>query len=36
MPEAVRDEWLRVDESLRTAVIKSGADARERARTSKD
>ena len=36
VPEAVRDEWLRVDQSLRTAVIKSGADARERTRTAKD
>jgi truncated hemoglobin YjbI len=31
-PEAVVREWLRVDESLRTAVIKSGEEARARAR----
>lgn len=36
VPAAVRDEWLRVDESLRTAVLKSGAAARERARSAKD
>jgi truncated hemoglobin YjbI len=36
VPDAVCAEWLRVDESLRTAVIKSGVDARERARTAKD
>jgi hemoglobin len=36
VPAAVRDEWLRVDQSLRYAVIKSGADAREIARTAKD
>ena len=36
VPAAVRDEWLRVDQSLRYAVIKSGADARESARTAKD
>lgn len=35
-PAAVRDEWLRVDQSLKHAVIKSGAEARERARTAKD
>jgi truncated hemoglobin YjbI len=36
VPAAARDEWLRVDESLRHAVIKSGAAARELARTAKD
>jgi hemoglobin len=36
VPAPVRDEWLRVDQSLRTAVIKSGAGAREQARTAKD
>ena len=36
VPQAVRDEWLRVDQSLRHAVIKSGAEARERARNAKD
>ena len=36
VPEAVRAEWLRVDQSLRAAVIKSGAEARDRARTAKD
>lgn len=32
----VRAEWLRVDQSLRYAVLKSGADARENARNAKD
>jgi len=36
VPAAVRDEWLRVDQSLKTAVIKSGAAARERAKNAKD
>jgi len=36
VPRAVRDEWLRVDQSLRHAIVKAGADARERARTAKD
>jgi truncated hemoglobin YjbI len=36
VPAAVRAEWLRVDQSLRAAVIKSGAEARDRARTAKD
>ncbi len=36
VPAAVRDEWLRVDQSLRHAVIKSGAQARENARSAKD
>jgi hypothetical protein len=36
VPEAVRTEWLRVDQSLRHAVIKSGTGARDRARHSKD
>jgi len=36
VPAAVRDEWLRVDQSLRTAVLKSGAPAREIARSAKD
>lgn len=36
VPAAVRDEWLRVDQSLRHAVIKSGAAARDVARNAKD
>jgi hemoglobin len=32
VPAHVAEEWLRVDASLKTAVLKSGADARERAR----
>ena len=32
MPEHVKNEWLRIDENLRTSVLKSGAEARERAR----
>jgi truncated hemoglobin YjbI len=36
VPEAVRAEWLRVDQSLRHAVIKSGTGARDRARNAKD
>ena len=32
VPAAVRDEWLRVDASLRTSVLRSGEDARERAK----
>jgi truncated hemoglobin YjbI len=32
VPEHVAVEWLRIDENLRTSVLKSGADARERAR----
>lgn len=36
VPEAVRAEWLRVDQSLRIAVLKSGEAARERARRSAD
>ncbi len=36
VPAPVRDEWLRVDQSLRYAVIKSGEEARERARQAKD
>jgi truncated hemoglobin YjbI len=32
VPAAVREEWLRVDQSLRYAVIKSGEEAREKAR----
>jgi truncated hemoglobin YjbI len=31
-PAHVADEWLRVDASLRTAVLRSGEDARDRAR----
>lgn len=36
VPRHVADEWLRVDESLRTAVLRSGEDARERARRPSD
>ncbi len=36
VPEHVAAEWLRVDESLRTAVIKSGAEARDQARRPHD
>ncbi len=36
VPAHVMTEWLRVDESLRTAVLKSGAAARERARKPSD
>ena len=32
VPAHVAAEWLRVDQSLRTAVLKSGEEARERAR----
>jgi truncated hemoglobin YjbI len=32
VPAHVADEWLRVDLSLKTAVLKTGEDARERAR----
>ena len=32
VPAAVRDEWLRVDASLRTSVLRSGEEARERGR----
>jgi len=35
VPAAVRDEWLRVDQSLRYAVIKSGEAARDKARAAK-
>jgi truncated hemoglobin YjbI len=35
VPEHVVKEWLRIDQQLRTAVLKSGADARERVRTEK-
>jgi hemoglobin len=34
VPTAVRDEWLRVDQSLRHAVLKTGEEARRLARTS--
>jgi truncated hemoglobin YjbI len=36
VPEHVAKEWLRVDASLRTAVMKSGEEARQRARTAKE
>ena len=36
VPDAVREEWLRVDQSLRHAVIKSGSAARDVARHAKD
>ncbi len=32
VPKHVADEWLRVDQSLKTAVIKSGEEARAKAR----
>jgi truncated hemoglobin YjbI len=32
VPAAVAEEWLRVDASLKTAVLKTGEEARERAR----
>jgi truncated hemoglobin YjbI len=32
VPEPVAREWLRVDQSLRTAVLKSGGEAREKAK----
>ncbi len=35
LPNHVMQEWLRIDEGLRTAVLKTGADARERARSEK-
>ena len=35
VPEHVAKEWLHIDQQLRTAVLKSGADARERVRTEK-
>lgn len=36
VPPVVADEWLRVDQSLRTAVLKSGEEARARARQPSD
>jgi len=36
VPEAVRAEWLRVDQSLRHAVIKSGEEARRLASSARD
>ena len=36
VPENVANEWLRVDQSLRTAVLKSGEEARARARRPSD
>lgn len=36
VPAHVRDEWLRVDASLRTAVMKSGEAARAKARLPSD
>jgi len=36
VPEAVRAEWLRVDQQLKYAVLASGAQARERARLPED
>jgi truncated hemoglobin YjbI len=36
VPEHVAKEWLRVDASLRTAVLRSGEEARERARKATD
>ena len=36
VPPHVRDEWLRVDRSLRYAVLKSGEEARARARSAKE
>lgn len=34
VPQAVRDEWLRVDQSLKTAIVKSGEEARRIGRTA--
>ena len=34
VPEAVRDEWLRVDQSLKTAIVKSAEEARRLGRTA--
>ncbi|CAN5409247.1 hypothetical protein BH09MYX1_BH09MYX1_55660 [soil metagenome] len=36
VPAPVADEWLRVDQSLRAAVLKSGEQARDRARRPHD
>ncbi len=36
VPPRVREEWLRVDRSLRHAVLKSGEEARARARSARD
>lgn len=36
VPPHVREEWLRVDRSLRHAVLKSGEEARARARSAKE
>jgi truncated hemoglobin YjbI len=33
VPERVKEEWLRVDSSLRSSVLRSGEAARERARS---
>lgn len=35
VPQAARDEWLRVDQSLRHALVKSGEEARRLARTAR-
>jgi hemoglobin len=35
VPHAVRDEWLRVDQSLKQAIVKSGEEARRLARTAR-
>lgn len=35
VPAHVTREWLQIDQGLRTAVLKTGADARARARTEK-
>jgi hemoglobin len=35
VPRHVVDAWLHIDQQLKTAVLKSGADARERVRTEK-
>jgi truncated hemoglobin YjbI len=35
VPDAVRDEWLRVDQSLKHAIVKSAEEARRLARTAR-
>jgi len=35
VPQAVRDEWLRVDQSLKHAIVKSGEEARRLARSAR-
>jgi truncated hemoglobin YjbI len=35
VPQAVEDEWLRVDQSLKHAIVKSGEEARRLGRTAR-